>query len=167
LVAAPVLSTSGCVVATVIGGMAESARRTGSHDVVAEYSGLTGKSFAVVVAADRVVQGSDGAMVNRLTNGITGMLVANQQVIGFSGFVPGPRVLEFQYNTPGWPSWSYGRVADEFTVERLIVVDLYEYRLNEPGNAHVWDGMVAARIGVVEADAVVELVAAERRGEVH
>lgn len=146
------LAMSGCVVGTLIGGMAESARRTGTSTVYSKYDGLRGKSFAIVIAADRVVQAADAGAVTRLTNSATGLLVANQQTIGFTGFVPGPRVLEFQYNTPSWTSWTYGRLADEFTVDRLIVVELYEYRFHEPGNAHVWDGMIAGRVGIVEAE---------------
>lgn len=144
--------SGGCAIVGVAGAMADSFERSGSHKVFAEYDGLRDKSFAVIVAAERSIQAAEAGAVTRLTNATTNTLVANQQIVGFTGFVPGPKVLEFQYNTPSWTSWSYGRLADEFVVERLIVIDLYEYRLQEPGNAHVWDGMIAARVGVVEAD---------------
>lgn len=146
------LSSGGCAIVGVAGAMADSFERSGSHKVFTDYDGLRNKSFAVVVAADRSIQAAEAGAVTRLTNGITNTLVANQQLVGFTGFVPGPKVLEFQYNTPSWSSWSYDKVADEFVVDRLIVVDLYEYRLQEPGNAHVWDGLIAGRIGVIEAD---------------
>jgi hypothetical protein len=143
---------SGCAVVGIAGAMADSYERSGSHKVFSEYDGLRDKSVAVIVAADRSIQAAEAGAVTRLTNGVTNTLVANQQLIGFLGFVPGSKVLEFQFNTPSWTSWSYGRLADEFVVERLVIIDLYEYRLQEPGNAHVWDGLIAARVGFVEAD---------------
>jgi hypothetical protein len=33
------------------------------------------------------------------------------------------------------------------------MVGLYEYRLHEPGNAHVWRGIMSADISVIEAEA--------------
>lgn len=146
------LFNGGCAIVPLIGGMADSYERTGTSTVFAEYDGLRDNSFAVIVSADRSIQAAEAGAVTRLTNGITNTLVANQQFIGFLGFVPGSRVLEFQFNKPSWTSWSYEKLADEFVVERLIIVDLYEYRLQEPGNAHVWDGLIAARVGFVEAD---------------
>ena len=91
-------------------------------------------------------------MVNRLTNSITDMLVEQKALIGFEGHVPGPYVLAFQYGNPSWVSWPYERIADEFTVERLVVVDIFDYRLQAQGNAYVWDGKIGARVGVIEAD---------------
>lgn len=143
------LVAAGCA---MLGVMADTYERTGSKVVYADYEGLKGKTFAVVVAADRSIQASDPRAVARLTNSITGQLLTNQEKIGFAGFVPGPKVLEFQYNTPSWTSWSYSRLADEFVVDRLILVDLYEYRLHEPGNPHTWEGVIAGRVGVIEAD---------------
>lgn len=149
---AVLFSAGSCAVVGIAGAMADSYERTGTRKVFPEYEGLRNKSFAVIVAADRSIQAAEAGAVNRLTNGITNTLVANQQLVGFTGFVPGARVLEFQYNTPSWTSWDYSKLAEEFVVDRLIVVDLYEYRLQEPGNAHVWDGLIAARVGIVEAD---------------
>ncbi len=149
---AATLMPAGCAVAAALGVMADTYKRTGSREVFAEYDGLRGKSFAVIVAADRSIQASDPRMVSRLTNSITGMIVGERESVGFTGFVPGPRVLEFQYNTPSWASWSYERLAEEFVVDRLILVDLYEYRLHEPGNPHTWEGIIAGRVGVIEAD---------------
>jgi len=143
---------AGCAAIALVGGMADSFERTGSHKVYAEYEGLRGKSYAVVVSVDRAVQGTEPRLMTRLTNAITNMLVTNNGVIGASGAVPGPRVLEFLYNNPSWTSWSYGRLGEEFGVDRLILVDLVEYRLNEPGNAHVWEGLMSARVGVVDVE---------------
>ena len=36
-------------------------------------------------------------------------------------------------------------------MERLVFIDLYEYRLNPTGNSYLWDGVAGGHIGVVEA----------------
>jgi hypothetical protein len=43
-------------------------------------------------------------------------------------------------------------MADELGVERLIVIDINHMQLYERGNKHLWDGAIAGRLGVVEAD---------------
>lgn len=144
-----VLNTGGCAVATLVGGMAESHRRTSTHTIPSEYDGLKDTSFAVIVSADRVIQSTRPQEVARLTTLITARLVDHADA---SGVVPAAAVLEFQYNRPQWVAMTYDEVAEHFGVDRLIVVDLYEFRLNDPGNAYLWSGVAAANIGVVEAD---------------
>lgn len=138
---------SGC---QVVGFAAKAAYEQGSHAVPAEYEGLRGNDFAVIVNMDQSLRASEPRLAAILTNAITRQL--GGQEVGATGAVPGPRVLEFMYNNPSWPSWSYQRLADEFTVSRIVVIDLYEYRLYEPGNRYVWNGRAAARVGVFEAD---------------
>jgi len=138
---------AGCAAA---GFFAKTIHEAGDHMVYAEYTGLAGHDFAVLVHADQVLRAADVGLVTKITNGVTRML--SQPEVGASGVVPGFAVLTFQYENPSWPSWSYERLADEFTVSRLVVIDLYAYRLNEPGNRHVWDGRAGARVSVYERE---------------
>ena len=138
---------AGC---TAAGFLAKAVYEAGDHMVYAEYQGLAGHDFAVLVHADQVLRATDTTLVTKITNGVTRML--SQPDVGATGVVPGPFVLEFQYANPSWTSWSYERLADEFTVSRLVVIDLYSYRLNEPGNRHVWDGRAGARVSVYERE---------------
>lgn len=138
----------GCAIGGAIGYFANAIHEAGSTEVPAEYVGLQGRSFAVVVTADPSLRASEPRAITRVTNAVTRLLAGNA---GATGVVPGQRVLEFQYTNPSWPSWSYQRLADEFTVDRLVVVELYEYRLHEPGNAYLWKGQAAARVGVFES----------------
>jgi hypothetical protein len=152
LLATACLAASGCALPALVGGMAQSFEDTGSKTVFAEYLGLEGESFAIIVSAPRSIRGEHPRLVARLTNTMTNRLVAANDQVRATGFVPGPAILEFQYSTPSWEAWSYERLAQEFGVERLIMVDLAEYRTREPGNRYVWSGVVAARVGVIEAD---------------
>lgn len=143
---------AGCIAGSLVGGMMASYESTGESMVFSEYQGLQDKTYAVLVTAPRSIQGEFPRLVSALTNAISSRLAgANDDVLA-EGFVPGPRVLEFQYTTPQWTAWSYEELIEHFQVDRLIVVDIYEFRLREPGNRYIWSGLVSSRVGVVEAD---------------
>lgn len=131
--------------------MIESYRRSSTHAIAEEYDGLRGHSFAVIVTGDRVLQGSYPTLFPRMTQAVTERL-RDPALTGVTGFVPAIAILEFQLSHPDWGTWTYERLAEEFGVQRLVVVEMYEYRLNETGNAYLWDGMAGAKVGVVESD---------------
>lgn len=143
------IATPGCILAPLIA----SNERKGSHVVAPKYTGLTGKSFAVVVAADRSIQASYPMLVGQITQTVSKHLKEQQDQIGASGWVPPEDVLGFQYQHPQWNTWTLQKLAEEIGVERLIFVDIQEFRLNEPGNQYLWKGAAGALVGVVEADA--------------
>jgi hypothetical protein len=43
-------------------------------------------------------------------------------------------------------------IANLLGVERLVVIEIVDYRLHEPGNQYVWDGAVAGVVSVYESD---------------
>jgi hypothetical protein len=142
------IATPGCILAPLIAAN----ERKGSHMVAPKYTGLTGKSFAVVVAADRSIQASYPVLVGQVTKTVSEHLTAQQDLIGASGLVPPETVLGFQYQHPQWNTWTLQKLAQELGVERLIFIDIQEFRLNEPGNQYLWKGAAGALVGVVEAD---------------
>lgn len=146
MLGATIASTPGCVVGALVGGMMESYRRTGTRKVEAEYPELANKSVAVVVAADRVVQAEHPGLLARVTSAVSLRLSsqAGARVVNPAG------VLEFLYNHPRWPALPYSELAKSLGAETLLVVDLYEFRLHEPGNAWLWEGRAAGRIDVIE-----------------
>ncbi len=173
--AAPVLT--GC---QLVGGMMANAQRGGTRSVDAVYTGLQGKSFAVLVSADRAIRGEHPGLVERLAVGVTDRLrnPANQPTA--SGFVPVERVLRFQ-SDPNWPAKTYLQMAELLgeparpsptpggpeqparPVERLILVELNEYRLQEPGNNFEWAGLASATVSVIHTDTVLADTAAFTR----
>lgn len=146
------MALSGCIVGAAVGGMLDSYEATGESMVFAEYQGLENNTYAVIVTAPRSIQGEFPRLVSTLTNAISARLAGNNDTVLADGFIPGPTILEFQYSTPQWTAWSYEELLEHFGVDRLIVVDLFEYRLREEGNRYIWDGRIAARVGVVEAE---------------
>ncbi len=151
---AAILSLAGCAVPELVGGMAQSAYLEGSTTFPAEYTGLEGETWAVVTLADRGITSEVFNIQTILTNATTGKLVAAQMggKLGSDGYVPGPEVLVLQTGEPTFDSWTFGKMAEELGVSRLVVIDIASFRLHEPGNRYLWDGRVAARVGVVEAD---------------
>lgn len=140
---------AGCIIGAAIGGMAESAHRTGKHEVEPEYTGIEGHSFAIVVSADRLIEANNPGISARITQRINDRLIQNGNP---SYAIPSTDLLTVLYNTPQWPALPKGEVAQILGVERLIVFELIEYTLNEPGNQYVWDGSGAGIVTVYESD---------------
>lgn len=140
---------SGCTALGFVGGMIDSYERTGTSDIKAKYDGLEGKTFAVIVAADRSIQADNPEIVPLLCNQVTRDLADN---CGASGVVPAEEVLRFQYQRPGWVAMTPTDLAKELEVERLVYVDLSDFNLTDEGNPYLWNGVAAATVQVLEAD---------------
>jgi hypothetical protein len=133
-------------------GIADNAQRSGSHEVKAKYAGLRGKTFAVLVAADRSVMGENADIVPLFTKEITRRLTDPTNDVGAAGCVPADEVLNFQYQRPGWVAMSPSDLAKQLEVQRLVFVELHSYELTEPGNPYVWAGSASGVVSVLEAD---------------
>jgi hypothetical protein len=143
---------SGC---EAIGFMAESYKRGSTHEIKAEYTGMEGKSFAVVVTADRIIEADHPGIVDRLCTKITERLSNSGNVPRAGGFVPSVQVLRYLYDNPAWPAHSLSDLGKDLGgVERLIYIELNEYRLHDPGNPYEWDGVATGRVTVVELDGI-------------
>lgn len=138
---------SGCAAGALIGGMASSAQRTGERTVEAEYTGLAGGSYAVVAWADRSFQAQYPALVPSLIQRVDLRLAAES---GATGHVPGDDVTQYLANHPQWVAWPRTRLAEELDVDRVVLIEVNEFRTNEPGNEYTWDGLAWATVSVVE-----------------
>ncbi len=147
------LAGGGCQLVGLVSVMAETYKRTGTREVKAEYTGLQDKSFGVIVAADRVLMAEYPRLQSEVTT-IVSMRLREQS--GASGFVPPESLLQFQIDEPRWKAMSAKELADELGVERLIYVELTDFRLRETGNAYLWSGRASANIGILEADGSID-----------
>lgn len=136
---------SGCVLSPLL----RASELKGSKTVAPKYTGLADKSFAVVVAADRSVQANYPMLISQLSTTVAERL---KEKVGANGWIPPADVMGFQYQHPEWTTWTLQRLASELGVERLVFIDVQEFRLNEPGNEYLWKGAASALVGVVEAD---------------
>lgn len=141
---------SGC---QLVGAMAAQYERTGSHDVEPIYEGLRARSFAVLASTGRVIEGEHAGLGEQI---ITRMTQRLEEHAGAAGRVPADQVVRYTYRNPAWAA----RPAQELMkdlggVERLIVVDVTEYRLHEPGNSWEWSGSATGTIAVFDASSPV------------
>lgn len=139
--------TGGCALVGYGAVMAEEAKKNKTHEVEAQYKGLEGKSFAVVVSALRYTQTDHPALVPTMTAEVTERL---RDGVGHTGHVPAESLLRYLYEHPRWVAMPRGRLAQELGVERLVWIEVLEFRLHEPGNPYVWDGLAAASVGVID-----------------
>lgn len=144
--------SSGCGIVGLGGAMVESYRRQSTRSVDAEYKGLEGKKWAVIVSANRVIQADNPQAVAYLNSKITERLFEQQNLIGATGYVPSDNILAFQYENPRWIGLPRGELAKQLGVDRLIFVELFEYRLNDPGNQYLWAGVATGTVGVIEVE---------------
>ena len=61
-------------------------------------------------------------------------------------------VIAWQFNTTQWSAMPYGDLAARLEVDRIVYVDMYEYRIHPPGNSWLYEGVCAATIGIIESD---------------
>jgi len=149
--AAGFLANGGCAIGGAIGAMAQEHEYQKLIEVPAKYNDLQNKSVAVVVQADLATLYEHP----ELSANISGV-VAN----GIAVHVPGARVLSpqfvavWQQRTPNAIAMPYGEMASQLGVDRVVLIDIYEYRLNPPGNRYQWEGVCAAHVGIIERDAI-------------
>jgi hypothetical protein len=140
--------SSGCI-AGAVGALGQQIERGKKLDVPAQYDGLEEKTCAVVVMSDYATLVEHPEVVGNITANVAQRI--RQYVKGASVLPPG-QVLDWQYRTPQWRALPFGEVAKELGVERLVLIDLFEYRLNPIGNSYLWDGTAGAHVNVIEAD---------------
>jgi hypothetical protein len=119
--------------------------------VEAMYDGLSGKSFAVVATTDRTVEADFPGVVPKVISDVSERL-AREESIQAAGYIPPDRVMGYLYAHPNWVVRPMSDLAKELGVERLVFIEITEYRLNEPGNAYIWSGIAAGTVQVYESD---------------
>ena len=120
-----------------------------------EYN-LDGMRVAIVITTDLSLHYQHPGIANLIVEGIVARLakaasegkpgVQNVRILN-----PGD-VARWQFETPHWSAMPTGDLVDQLGVDRVIYIDLHEYRLTPPGNRWLWEGLCEATIGIVEKD---------------
>ncbi len=138
---------TGCTVAKLAGAMGGAEEAQKLIEVMPRYTGLENHTVAVVVEADYVTTFERPSLVQTVASGVTFRIakwVPNVQVLDPTV------VLNWQFSKPQWNTLPYGEIAAQLNVDRVVFVEILEYRLNPPGNQWVWEGNAVARVGVIE-----------------
>ncbi len=139
----------GCAIAHLAGAMGQNFEYQKQIEVLPKYEELQGRNCAVVVDADMVTLHEYPTLVSKVTSGVTLRLARD---------VPEVRMLSpddivaWQWRTPQWNAMAFGDLAASLGVDRIVFIDIYEYRLNPPGNRWLWEGTCAANVSVIERD---------------
>lgn len=138
---------AGCAsVGWVAHGLGGGGRRV---KVEADYTELTNRRIAVLVEVDPYTLHQHRQAP--LLIGREASAEIAEHVEGATLMHPN-EVLAFQRENPYWSTGRYSDVFEKLDVDRLVIIDLLDYRLHEPGNMHIWQGLLSATVMVVEAD---------------
>ncbi len=133
--------------------MEESRRRTSTRPIDAEYTGLNGKSFAVLVTADRAILAEYPGIVDSMTERIIQRLALPANVPPAGGYVKAGPTKSYLYRNPGWIAKPMSDLATELGgVQRVILIEVSDFRLHEPGNSYEWKGIANFTTSVYEVD---------------
>ena len=143
------LLLSGCFVPALAGAIGQNIERYKKIEVLAEYEGLDNQTVAAVIQCEPSTLYEYPSVYGNLAMNISRRLQDNVTGIKVLGY---QQVMQWQYQTPSWSMLAYGEIAEELGVERVVLVEVYEYRLHPEGNRYLWDGACAGSVGVIERD---------------
>lgn len=140
-------SLSGCVAAGWLAdGVAGGDRAV---NVQAEYLGLEAQRVAVVVDTDVEVSFRHPLAQFEVASVISERIAANVPNVS----VRDPQqIIDFQQRNLYWNTARYSELMERLEVDRLVLIELVDYRLHEPGNVNIWRGLMTANLGVAEAE---------------
>jgi len=141
------LSIAGCQIGKLIGGALQNEEYQKLLDTPPKYAGLDNQTIAVLVDADMSTLYEFPELVAEITGGVTEGIRRNVPGVRM---LPADVVINWQYRTPQWSALPYGELAEQLNVDRVVHIDLLEYRLNPPGNRWLWEGVCLGRVGIVE-----------------
>ncbi len=118
-------------------------------EVLPRYDGLSHHSVAVVVDAPLDLQYTEPELVDHVAGGLMTRLGEHVPDIKLMHPI---KVRAWQYNTPQWNALAFSEMADELGVDRVVLIDIQEFRLHPRGNRWLWEGVCRAAVGVIERD---------------
>jgi hypothetical protein len=138
------------VVGQLIGGMAQNFEYQKLIEVHPRYTGLENQTVAVAVDLDMMTSYEHPSVALNIAVNVSRRIRENVKGVTV---VSATSVADWQYRTPHWNSMAYGEIAETLGVDRVVLIDIYEYRLHPPGNQWLWEGVCVANVGIIERDA--------------
>lgn len=117
-------------------------------DVKATYAGLENKRVAVVMSLSDYAESHHRTAREKMTKEITRRIVVG---VPSSTVIDPDEVLRWQENNPYWGTRPPSVLLRQLKVDCLILIEVGEYRLHEPGNKHQLRGVIVARVNIAEA----------------
>ena len=146
LLTALLLCAASCGVFGFGGAMAQAHEDQMLIEKPAEYD-LSGQTVAVVIEADLVMHYEHPGMANVISEAIAARIATNVKNVR----VLSPTdISNWQYSTSQWSAMASSEIIDALKVDRIVYVQIQNYRLTPPGNQWLWEGRCDALIGIIE-----------------
>ncbi|MFN3168381.1 MAG: hypothetical protein ACE37H_15085 [Phycisphaeraceae bacterium] len=119
-------------------------------EVKARYLDLDNRSVAVVVSTSDYIDFNFPDARESITAEISRRIQTN---------VPGVQVtnpadvIQWQDDNEYWATRPPSAIIEQLKVDRLVLVEIGEYRTHEPGDKYILRGVISATVNVVEAEA--------------
>ncbi|MEM9414430.1 MAG: hypothetical protein AAGA29_02990 [Planctomycetota bacterium] len=128
----------------------ESVHDPKTYDREAQYLGLNDQSVAVIVAmSDQTEYRYPDArqqiareITRRIAISVPGIDVVNPDVL-----------IQWQAENPYWTARPPSMVIEALNVDRVVMVEIGEYRMTDPGDTNIKRGVISGNVNVIEADA--------------
>ncbi|MBT4766764.1 MAG: hypothetical protein HOO04_00205 [Phycisphaerae bacterium] len=118
-------------------------------EVLPRYDGLEHHSVAVLVDAPLDLQYTKPELLDQVAGGLMSRL---QEHVPNIKMLHPMQVRNWQFTTPQWNAMAFGEMVEELGVDRIVLVDIQEFRLHPRGNRWLWEGVCRASVGVIERD---------------
>lgn len=140
-------TVAGCALPQIISAVGHNIEREKEIEVLSKYTGLENVTVAVLVHADHAMLYEYPMVKPNMTANIAARL--QQNVSGIRLLLPS-QVMTWEYQTPTWSSMPMGQVCELLDVDRIVYVDVLEFRLNPQGNRFLWEAAAVANVSVFE-----------------
>ena len=149
LIASALPFLGSCAIGYIAAGMQQNFEYQKLTEVLARYDGLEHQTVAVVVDADLATLYEHPMLCDTVAEGVSKRLA--DKVSGIR-ILPQPVVRNWKFSTPQWNALPYGDIPKQLNVDRIVLIDIQNFRLNPRGNRWMWDGQCIAMVGIIERD---------------
>ncbi|XAM00489.1 hypothetical protein OT109_03675 [Phycisphaeraceae bacterium D3-23] len=129
----------------------ESVHDPKTYDREAQYLGLNDKSVAVIIAMSDQTQYKFPDARQQLAREITRRIAIS--VPGVDVVNP-DTIIRWQGENPYWNARPPSKLIEALNVDRVVMVEIGEYRMTDPGDTNIKRGVISGNINVIEADAL-------------
>lgn len=113
----------------------------------AEYAGLANQRVAILVSADDMVLAHHPDAPELVSRAVSARLA---QTIPSIVLMSPAQLDTFQKRNPYWATLLPDNLSQMLDVDRLVMIDLSHFSTHEPGDRHLWQGLITAEVSVFE-----------------
>ena len=120
-----------------------------SQKVKAEYTGLAGKSTAIIISDSLGLDFEYPSARANLALAISELIKKN---VKDASFVNYETINAYQQKHLDWAMMPMDRLSNEFNAERIMYLDLYEFNMTEENSVQLLRGRIRAAVRIYETD---------------